>query len=290
MDGAIDHIRTVSTSLRPAEAKVASTLLADPSAAVESTVAELAASAKVSQASVVRFARAAGFAGFPELRLAVAQELSRRQVELERSNIAEGEINASDTLAEVVQKLAFHEARSVEQTARLIDLDALEQVATTIASGASCITFGVGASALSAADLAQKLQRIGLPSLNSADTHVQLVHGALASPGSVAVAFSFGGHTAEIHRCLELAKQRGALTVAVTGAPDSPVGKAADVVLLTSAREAQLRAAALASRMTQLAVVDFLFVRVTQLRFDDIEAALERTRAAVLGQRLLPDG
>lgn len=37
------------------------------------------------------------------------------------------------------------------------------------------------------------------------------------------------------------------------------------------------------------AVVDFLFVRVAQLRFDDIEAALERTRAAVLGQRLLPE-
>ena len=50
-----------------------------------------------------------------------------------------------------------------------------------------------------------------------------------------------------------------------------------------------LRAAALASRMTQLAVVDFLFVRVAQLRFDDMELALELTREAVLPQHLLPE-
>ena len=77
--------------------------------------------------------------------------------------------------------------------------------------------------------------------------------------------------------------------MAVTNDRDSPVGKVADLVLMTSAREAQLRAAALASRMAQLAVVDFLFVRVAQLRFDDVEAALDATRAAVI--RLLdPSG
>ena len=57
---------------------------------------------------------------------------------------------------------------------------------------------------------------------------------------------------------------------------------------MTSAREAELRAAALASRMAQLAVVDFLFVRIAQLRFDDVESALEATRAAVTAQRLSP--
>ena len=40
--------------------------------------------------------------------------------------------------------------------------------------------------------------------------------------------------------------------------------------------------------MAQLAVVDFLFVRIAQLRFDDVESALEATRAAVTTQRLAP--
>ena len=85
-------------------------------------------------------------------------------------------------------------------------------------------------------------------------------------------------------------KYRGLGVDAVTNDRDSPVGKVADLVLMTNAREAQLRAAALASRMAQLAIVDFLFVRIAQLRFDDVESALEATRAAVTSQRFHPGG
>mgnify|MGYP003376364877 CR=1 FL=1 len=285
----IETIRSMQAVLSTAEASVARTVLDDPESAIAATVAQLADRAGVSQASVVRFSRALGFDGVPALRLELAQELSRRALELERSDIAEGAINASDSLADVVNKLAFHEARSIEQTARLIDLDALDKVAAAIATAHHTSCYGVGASGLAAADLAQKLQRIGLMCLESLDTHVQLVHAALAGPGSVAVAFSFSGRTAEVHHALSIAKKAGALTVAVTNDRDSPVGKVADLVLMTSAREAQLRAAALASRMAQLAVVDFLFVRVAQLRFDDVEAALDATRAAVV-RRLDPSG
>lgn len=284
MDDVIDRIRRAVHTLRPAEARVARAVLDDPDAALTSTVASLAANAEASQASVVRFARALGFSGLPELRIALARELSRRQVELERSDIAEGQINSTDSLADVVTKLAFHEARSIEQTARLIDHAELDTVAHAIAEANQTCAIGVGASGLAAGDLAQKLQRIGLMCQYSPDTHVQLTQAALASPDSVLVAFSFGGSTVEVYRSVKLARARGALTVAVTNAPESPVAKAADVVLLTSAREAQLRAAALASRMAQLAVVDFLFVRVAQLRFDDLESALEATRVAVLEQ------
>ena len=284
----IEMIRSMQSESSLAEGRVAATVLADPQFTIAATVAELATRAQVSQASVVRFSRALGFDGVPALRLELAQELSRRALELERSDIAEGEINAADTVADVVSKIAFHEARSIEQTARLIDLAALDRVAGAIAAAHHTSVYGVGASGLAAADLAQKLQRIGLMCLGSQDTHVQLVNAALAGPESVAVAFSFSGRTAEVHNALSIAKRGGALTVAVTNDRDSPIGKVADVVLMTSAREAQLRAAALASRMAQLAVVDFLFVRIAQLRFDDVETALEATRAAVTGQRLNP--
>lgn len=284
----IESIRMALPRLRPAEAKVGQLVLADPDAALESTVASLAQRAGVSQASVVRFTRALGLSGLPALRIELAQELSRQAVELERSNIAQGQINPADTVAEVVAKVAFHEARSIEQTARDLDLEALDQVAQAIADGHHVVTFGVGASGLAAADLAQKLQRIGLMCLSSHDTHVQLVHAALADPATVAVAFSFGGRTVEVLRAQQIARQAGALTVAVTNDPESPVAGASQLVLRTSAREAAMRAAALASRMAQLAVVDFLFVRVAQLRFDDLGTALRATFEAVGEQHLPP--
>lgn len=283
----IGRIRAARASLRPAEQRVATAVLADPAGAVAATVSSLAERAEVSQATVVRFARALGFDGLPDLRIALTQDLARLDLELERSSIAHGRIDPSDDLADVVAKLAFHEARSIEQTGRLIDHDGLGVLADAVASGRPVVAFGVGASGLAATDLTQKLQRIGLVSVFSADTHLQLVHAALATPDAVAIAFSYGGRTAEVHRALTIAKQRGALTVAVTGSPMSPVAEVADIVLLTAARESEMRAGALSSRMAQFAVVDFLFVLVAQRLGGAVEEMLERTRHAVQTQRLL---
>ncbi|QQO78873.1 MurR/RpiR family transcriptional regulator [Actinomyces sp. HMT897] len=286
--GVVERIRRSRAGFSPTEAAIAETVLADPQAALMATTGSLAEGAGVSQASVVRFCRALGYTGLPDLRLALAQELSRRDLEHERSGVAHGRIDASDSLADLAAKIAFHEARSIEQTARQLDLDALEETARAIAVPRPVTVFGVGASGLVAADLTQKLQRIGQPCQFHADTHVQLVHAALLDADDVAVGFSFSGRTRDVGDCLRLAREGGALTVAVTGDPRSPTARGAARVLLTAAREDELRAAALASRMAQLAVVDILFARVAQLRFDDLDAALATTRAAVDRLRLRP--
>lgn len=265
--GVVERIRRSRADFSATEAAIAERVLADPQAVLVATTSSLAGSAGVSQASVVRFCRALGYAGLPDLRLALAQELSRRDLEHERSGVAHGRIDASDSLADLAAKIAFHEARSIEQTARRLDLNVLEEVARAITAPRSVTVFGVGASGLVAADLTQKLQRIGQPCQFHADTHVQRVHAALLDADDVAIGFSFSGRTRDVDDCLRLARD-------------------AARVLVTSAREDELRAAALASRMAQLAVIDILFARVAQLRFDDLDAALSTTRAAVGRLRL----
>ena len=246
----------------------------------------LAAAADVSQASVVRFARALGFTGLPDLRLTLAQDLSRRDLEHARSGVARGRVDATDNLDELASKIGFHEARSIEETISGLDLAALDATAQAIATRRPATLFGVGASGLVAEDLHQKLLRLGLHSRFHADTHVQLALASLLGEDDVAIGFSFSGRTAETHTALGLAQEGGALTVAVTGDPDSPVGRLAQHTLVIAAREDELRIGALASRMSQLAVVDVLFTRVAQLRFDDLDAYLATTRAAVGSHRL----
>ncbi len=282
----LGRISTTKEHLRPAEQAVATAILADPDAASAATVASLAREAKVSQASVVRLAHSLGFSGFPDLRVSLTQELTRRTLEREQSGLSHGRLDGDDSPGDLIGKLAFHEARTIEQTGRLIDEVGLVRVADAIAEGRPTLLLGVGASALAASDLNQKLQRIGLVSVFSTDTHMQLSLAALAAPASVVIAFSFSGRTAEVHRGMELARQQGSLLVAVTGDPESPIGRAADLVLAISAREDELRVGALASRMAQLAVVDFLFVLTAQRRGRDLDALLTQTRDAVRGQRL----
>jgi RpiR family carbohydrate utilization transcriptional regulator len=60
----LDTIASSLDSLRRAEAAVARTVLADPEAAVRDSLAQLAGKAGVSEPSVLRFCRSAGFGGF----------------------------------------------------------------------------------------------------------------------------------------------------------------------------------------------------------------------------------
>src|SRR5690606_27600099 len=284
-DGLV-RIRQSLPNLRPAEARIAEAVLADPAAVVGKTITELATLVGTSQATVVRFCRAVGYAGYPEFRIDLAQATSRRAVEQERANVAHGEIDPEDTLQDVVTKIAFHEARTIEETARMLDLDALEQVAEAVAQATRIDLFGVGSSGLTAQDLAQKLQRIGLVCFASPDRRVQRRSAAVLGAGAAAAAVSHSCRTVETDDALRIARERGATTVAVTTFPESPLVAHADVVLTTTARETQFRSGALSSRIAQLALVDFLFVRVAQRLFDRTTANLRATYEAVQPHRL----
>lgn len=73
-----DIARERMDRLRPAERKVARTLLADYPSAGLNTVADLAHRASVSAPTVVRFAQGMGFEGFPALQASLRAELTRR--------------------------------------------------------------------------------------------------------------------------------------------------------------------------------------------------------------------
>lgn len=286
MDGDLfSRIDMAASTMRPAEAQVADVVLAKPDWTLAASTSQLAHEASVSPASVVRFCRALGLKGYRELRAELARELSRRSIEMERSSVAEGNISADDTMQQTISKIAFHEARTIVNTARAVDSHELEAVASAISIAPRTVLFGVGSSGLVANDLSQKLERIGLFCQHHDDTHVQLVHAALCEHSCVALGISFSGNTHEIAEALTVARAHGAITVAMTGVPKSPVAQLADHILVTPARETPVRAGAMSSRISQLAVVDFLFARVAQLCMEDLETFLTSTRTAVSRHR-----
>ncbi|WP_454296830.1 MurR/RpiR family transcriptional regulator [Salana multivorans] len=275
------QLAQATEGLSRAESRVARLLREQSDEVVGMTVAQVAAAAGVSQATVVRLSRSLGYTGYPDLRIDLAQALSRRALEHERAGVAQGELSPADSVEDVVMKLAFHEARSIEETARRLDLAALDAAAEALAEAPRVTIVGTGASGLVAQDLGQKLQRIGRAANAPTDFHLQLQSIALLSPPDVAVAISFSGRTAEIRRAVELARANGVTAIAVTNDPDSPLARLADITLATSAQELRFRVGAFSSRMAQLAVIDALFVRVAQRHYEAATAALRLTHDAV---------
>jgi DNA-binding MurR/RpiR family transcriptional regulator len=281
-------IRQVLPQMSPAEKRVAEYVLANPEAVPGQAITDLAEVTGTSQATVLRFCRALGLSGYPALRIDLARFTTQEEAERQRFSIEHGEINAEDSAESVAAKLAFHEARTIEQTARFLDLAGLERVADAIVAADRIDLYGIGSSSLACLDLQQKLNRIGLIAMAHADPHLALTSAALLTKQSVAIGISYSGRTVETNDALAIAKQAGATALAITNYPQSPLAQMADEVLVTMAEETQFRSGAMASRIAQLTVIDVLFVRTAQRIFAQATESLQRTHDAVQSHRLKP--
>lgn len=284
------RIRSLLPGLARAEQRVAKVVLDDPSSVARRSITEVALAANTSETTVTRFCKAVGVGGYPQLRIALAADTARSEARSNR-NIG-GEIGPTDDLAAVVGKVSFADARAVEETADQIDIATLERVIDLLSEARRIDVYGVGASAFVAADLQQKLHRIGRVCFAWSDTHIMLTSGAVLEPGDIAIGVSHTGATADTVEALRVAREHGATTVALTNYPRSPITEVADHVLTTAARETTFRSGATASRIAQLTVIDCLFIGVAQRHMKAASQALEATREAVSSHRLgvRPDG
>ncbi|MFD9166642.1 MurR/RpiR family transcriptional regulator, partial [Streptomyces sp. NPDC059558] len=274
------RIRALGPSLPRSVQAVADAVAADPAACARLTVSALAEHTGTSEATVVRTARLLGYPGYRDLRLALAALAA--QQESGAAPAVAVDIAVDDPLADVVAKLAHEEAQTLTDTAAALDLNQLAAAVTALATARRIDIYGVGASALVGQDLAQKLLRIGLLAHAHSDPHLAVTGAVQLRPGDVAVAITHSGTTGDVIEPLRVAFGRGATTLALTGGPNSPVTRHADLVLATSAaRETQLRPAAMSSRTSQLLVVDCLFVGVAQQTYDTAAPALAASYEAL---------
>jgi DNA-binding MurR/RpiR family transcriptional regulator len=276
--GIQSSIEAATPGLTPAMRRIAKAIRDNPAIVLEKTISQIADACGTSVASVVRFCRAVGVSGYAELRMSLATELGKEAAQFGADFTLGAEIARTDTLEEMASKVASLEMLAIEETVSSLDFKALERVVAALDKAQRILLFGIGASHFVAQDLHHKLFRVGRNVFLMMDAHEAWTAALLSPEHTVAIAFSHSGVTADTVQFLELARQNGALTVAVTGARDSRLARAADERLITHARESALRAGAMVSRIAQLALVDCLFLGVARLRYEQTIDALKRTR------------
>lgn len=283
------QIRSLLPGLARAEQRVGRVVLADPASIARQSITEVSEAANTSETTVTRFCKAIGVGGYPDLRIALAADAARTTQE-ERT--LGGDIGPDDDIAAIVGKVAYADAKAVEETAGQLDRHVLQQLVEAVSTAGRVDVYGVGASAFVALDLQQKLHRIGMTCFAWSDTHAALTSAALLRSGDVAIGVSHSGATSEIVEALREAARQGATTAVLTNFVRSPATEVADHVLTTAVRETAYRSGAMASRIGQLTAIDCLFIGVAQRHLDRTREALETTSRAVAEHRLgtRPDG
>lgn len=275
------RVRSALPSLRPAEQRVAEAVLADPAGVSERSITSVARLCRTSETTVLRFCRALGLAGYPELRIALARAAQGEEDGRAQGALHDSAISATDTLADVVSKISYADQRAVADTGAAVDVRALGVAVEAIAGARRVDVYGVGASGLVGQELHLRLQGLGIASHAWADPHAALMSASGLAPGDVAVGVSHTGTTTDTLDALRLARSRGATTVTITNYDRSPIVGVSDVVLTTAARETTFRTGAMSSRVSQLVLVDCLFTGVALRSYDRSLSALEASRAVL---------
>ncbi|AIQ12012.1 MurR/RpiR family transcriptional regulator [Paenibacillus durus] len=277
MNGGLVRLREMLETLNPSEGKIASYILQHPDEIIHLSVAELAQKSGSSQAAIVRLCKSIGFKGYQELKIKVAGDLQTRDPVVAGYQ----EIRPNDTVTAIMQNVSNNNIQSIRDTLTILDPSMVELAVEALDRAKRIYFFGVGASNLIAMDAQQKFLRINKTSFSFADPHVQLTSAITADADDTAVCISYSGETKEVIRAAALFKEQGGTVISIAKYGNSTLSRRADIPLCTSSTENEIRSGAMASRITQLNLIDILYLAVASRNYEKSVVYLEKSRQSI---------
>ena len=275
----IEVIRMRGEALSRAERKVADAVLADPAAAMKSSTAVLARKAGVSDPTVNRFCLSLGCAGFPELKLRLAQSIARGVPFVNRH------VSADDTTETYAGKIFDATTAALTRAQDRLDMVQIGRAVEALSAAARISFFGIGGSGAVAADAQHKFVRLDVPALAQSDVVMQRMQAAGMDAGDVVVFISNTGCTIPLIENARLASSRGARLLALTAA-GSPLAETCDIVIGIDPVEDADVYVPMASRIVHLVILDILATGVILGRGPGFHARLARIKESLRSGRL----
>src|SRR5256885_6432355 len=144
--GLRERILAKAPQMSAAMTKIADVLLQDLTAPLELSITELAQQAGVSAATVTRFCRVIGYAGYVPFRVAVASAIGRGDAQKSWHADVGRMFGPDDTPAETLSSLLRAYTVSLTATTDRIDIDQLCDIARRIAGCRHLDVYGIGGS------------------------------------------------------------------------------------------------------------------------------------------------
>lgn len=264
MNNPLLRIRQLKEFAPDSQKQVLDYILSNPEEVTKLTIRQLAEKTYSSPSSIVRICRQLGFEGFSELKKDILIDL----ITLE-SNNEQKEVEKNDSLKEIIDKVTEINIRSLQESKSILDEETLSKCIELLAKAKTILCFGIGSSYNVAKDAYLKFLRINKPCVVNEDFHSQILMAKNATKDDVAILISYSGETKESIDIVDICKQKGTPTIAITRLKNSALSKECDYVLYVSATEPLFRKGAMSSRIAQLNIIDILFTGLINREYDD---------------------
>lgn len=276
----IATLGAMKNSLSRASQRIANFILQHPERLPQLSIAGLAQKTMAGEASIIRFCRTLGYRGFQDFKMDLAIELARN--ETDSSPLLDANVTTSDDMHTIGLKLQNVVNGVLSETLSLLDSQQVTSVVQALLSCEAIYLFGVGSSGITAADMKNKLMRIGMRVDAVTNNHFMYMQATLLQKNDVAIGISHSGYSKETVQALKLARQAGATTVALTHNLGSPLLKQADYHLINgNHHQGMLQGDSFGTKTAQLFVLDLIYTMLVQARPEQSRANKLRTTNAV---------
>ncbi|MCI9198472.1 MAG: MurR/RpiR family transcriptional regulator [Lachnospiraceae bacterium] len=249
----LEVIRENHEKFFSAEKRVADFVLQNPQKAVDSNVSQLAKHSGVSDATVVRMCHHIGYKGYYQFRITLARDLGKIQY---------GSVSAVKS-KDSVEKVFQEYAEAMLDIGRTIDSEVMWNCVNLLKTCKQAHIMAVGNTSPLAQYMGFRLGRLGVRCTYNIAPEYFLNHVNLAEEGDILIAISQSGNSKQVVQGLELGKEKGLKSIAITAFAQSPVSDLADHVLLSSGKEETFGYYKGYAHLNETAVIDALLNFVT---------------------------
>ncbi|ABR34358.1 MULTISPECIES: MurR/RpiR family transcriptional regulator [Clostridium] len=269
-------IKSLYNGLSAKEQNIADYILENPISVAHNSISYLSDELNVADSTLFQFAKKLGYSGFKEFKMAILIEENN----FSTTSIHE-KIEIDDNELTMAQKVFDSNIKTLTNTKKILGLDDLKKAAEIISNSNLLYFFGVGGSGILAEDAYHKFLRSPAHVRHSTDYHIQLMEASLLTPQDCAICISHTGKSKETIRIAEIVKEAGAKVIVITSHASSPLAKIGDVVFISISEEIEFHSEALSSRISQLSILDSLYVILMFMNKEKSKEALSKVRRTI---------
>ncbi|MBE5790581.1 MAG: MurR/RpiR family transcriptional regulator [Clostridia bacterium] len=261
MDNAQELLQRLNHSgkrLSKSHRRIAECIVSHYDKAAFMTASRLGEYVGVSESTVVRFAAALGYDGYPQLQKAL-QELIRHRLTATQRLEMTGDMGH----AQVLNKVLKTDIQNIRSTLDELDLNTFDSVIESMLQARNIYVLGLRASAPLAEFLGHYLNFI-FPNVHTVTSGVSDVFEQIAriNDEDVLLGISFPRYTSHTVKAMKFARSRGATLIAITDGPLSPLHTEANYCLMAKSDMASF----VDSMAAPLSLINALIVALSQRR------------------------
>lgn len=265
----INLIQNEFSKLSKGQKIIAQFILSDYDKVAFMTAAKLGDTVGVSESTVVRFANALGFSGYPELQKSLQELIKTKLTTVQRVEMSKEYSNDFTTLKKVLRA----DIENIKGTLDDIDPDAFERAINKIIHAKKIYIVGLRSSATLGEYLAFYLNfildNVVLVNYGISDVFEQILK---VTEDDLVIGISFPRYSTRTYELLEYAKEQGANIISITDSKLAPISELSSDILIARSNMASF----VDSLVAPFSVANALIVSVGMRKKSEIKTSFDK--------------